>query len=44
MGQVRMSELVLNQLNIDTYGQFWTYLDNVSDSIKDSLREGFEEA
>ena len=29
MGQVRMSELVVTQSNIDTYIHYWTYLDDV---------------
>lgn len=31
MGQGRMSNLVVNQSINNTYGQYWTYLDDVSD-------------
>ena len=43
MGQVRMSEPVVNQSYTVTYGQYWTYLEDSPDSIKDSLREGIND-
>ena len=43
MGQGRMSNLVITQSNIDTYAQYWTYLDDVADSNKEALREGLEQ-
>ena len=35
-----MSNLVVNRSFIDTYEPYWTYLDDVADSNKESLREG----
>ena len=40
MGQFRMSIIVVTQSYTNTYGKYWTYLDDVDDYNKDSLREG----
>ena len=40
IGQVRKSDLVITQSNIDTYVHYWTCLDDIADSNKAALREG----
>ena len=43
MGQDRISIITVSQSYIDTYGHYRTYRDDVSDSIKEALREGVKD-